>query len=66
MSREIPLVNSDKKAIVDDEDYERISKYEWFLDGETGYAARIENMKLIFMQEDVLGIDAQRYVMGIN
>lgn len=29
--KEIPLINSDKVAIVDDEDFEEVSKYDWCL-----------------------------------
>jgi len=29
--KEITLTNSDFKGIIDDEDYERVSKYKWFL-----------------------------------
>lgn len=56
--KEIPLVNSDRKAKVDDEDYEWASQYEWFLSPE-GYAVRFEragdDMEVIIeMGEEVL------------
>lgn len=35
--KEIPLTNSDKKAIVDDEYYELVMQHNWYLNG-SGYA----------------------------
>lgn len=39
--REIPLVNSDRKVEVDDEHFELVNSYRWYLDHETGFAFRI-------------------------
>lgn len=43
MSKEVLLINSNKKAIVDDRDYEAAREFTWMLDEQTGYAFRITN-----------------------
>jgi|SRR5581483_5389719 len=40
-------------AVLDDEDYERLQEYTWFLSSK-GYAYRKENGKRIFMHRDVM------------
>ena len=57
MAKQIPLVNSPKKATVDDDDYEWLMKYEWFLDiSSTGreYAATIIDGKKHFMHDMIV------------
>lgn len=53
--KEIKLQNSDKKAIVDDCDYEFVNKYNWYLHTD-GYAVRYEKafsgeLKIIYMDD---------------
>lgn len=58
--REIELVNGRGIALVDDEDYERLSQHRWFYHHH-GYAVRNDysnghkNGKTIFMHHDVIG-----------
>lgn len=53
MAKQIPLTKG-KVAIVDDEDYERLSKYKWHYSGR--YARRtIMGFKKISMHQDILG-----------
>jgi hypothetical protein len=40
VSKEIPVIGSDRRAIVDDEDFEWAKKYDWFLD-ENGFVVRL-------------------------
>jgi hypothetical protein len=40
VSKEIPVIGSDRPAIVDDEDFELAKKYDWFLD-ENGFVVRL-------------------------
>ncbi len=40
-------------AVLDDDDWERLHEYEWFL-SKPGYAYRKENGKRIFMHRDVM------------
>ncbi|HEY1248829.1 MAG TPA: hypothetical protein VGE97_07580 [Nitrososphaera sp.] len=47
MSKEIILTNSDKRAIVDDEDYEFVNQFTWQL--ENGYAVTYDFGKRIEM-----------------
>ena len=52
--KKISLYNSNEEAIVDDDDFEYISQWEWFLT-EDGYAAREElidgELVTIYMHE---------------
>jgi hypothetical protein len=41
MTKEINLVNSEERALVDDEDYEFINQFIWWL--EDGYAVTYDN-----------------------
>lgn len=42
---EIPLTNSDKVALIDDEDYERVSQYKWFLNEEYVFSTNRKDRK---------------------
>ncbi len=61
--KEINLTNSDLVALVDDEDYERISKYKWRLHTNGTYAERVtknindsSKQKKIYMHRDVMNV----------
>jgi len=54
MSREIPLTKG-FVAIVDDEDYEELSKYSWHWQN-PDYATRTENGKTVSMHRQILGV----------
>lgn len=49
----IPLTNSDQKAIVDDEDYELVMKYQWHLSS-AGYAQTSINDRLVPMHRLIM------------
>lgn len=53
--REIELAGGEK-AIVDADDYERLSKFKWYLH-HTGYAARSVKGGTIFMHRMILGLE---------
>lgn len=53
--KEIKLTNSDKVAIVDDEDYDLVNQYQWCLDT-LGYAHLYGNGQDITMHRLILGI----------
>ena len=63
------MLSQGKSAIVDDEDFESLSKYKWcFL---CGYAVRHSNKsegkkRLIFMHRQVIGAPDRRKVFQIN
>lgn len=66
MTKEIVLTNSNKKAMVDDEDFEWVNQWKWFLDRD-GYAARWEQdpsigLVKIFMHNEIMkrAIEQQR------
>lgn len=52
--KEIPLSNSDKYAIVDDSDYELVSKYNWHLNG-PGYPETTIKGKTVFLHTLIMG-----------
>ena len=65
--KKIKLTNSDKFATVDDEDYEYINQWNWFLieeENDMEYAVRsyifndIEYM--IYMHDEVIGLNKRR------
>lgn len=61
----IPLMNTDKVALVSEQDYEELSKYQWslFRQGKYLYAIRAENGKTHFMHRDIIGVtDPTEYV----
>jgi hypothetical protein len=63
--RRIPLTNSKKMAMVDDQDYERISKHQWALEEDTGFVVRYEHGNRILMHYEVLGLLTPRK-LGLN
>lgn len=52
------LLSQGKFAIVDDEDYEKLSKYKWCANNRHGcwYAVRTSNKKIIRMHRQILGL----------
>ena len=65
--KEIALTNSDQCATVDDEDYEYINQWEWFLvEEENGmeYAARSYTLDdveyIIYMHDEVWDLNERR------
>ncbi|MGC4375768.1 AP2 domain-containing protein [Fictibacillus sp. Mic-4] len=65
--REIPLTKG-KVAIVDEEDYEKLSRYKWFTHGE-GYAARAiwkPKRGIILLHRQIIGAKAGEIVDHIN
>jgi len=54
MAAEINLINSDKKALVDEDDKDYINQWEWSFDEETGYAYRLQDGEKVFMQYQVI------------
>lgn len=67
--REIPLTNVEKLAIVDDDMYEYLSKWSWFLSTD-GYAVRWNKIgdkyKLIFMHREVANTQKGKITDHIN
>lgn len=61
----IPLYKTDLVAIVDDEDYESLSKYRWLLH-KAGYAIRREKGKTILMHRCLIAVPAGMQVDHIN
>jgi hypothetical protein len=51
----IPLMNSTRRATVDDEDFERVSRHLWFLHPD-GYAVSLRDGEWVEMGAFVLGI----------
>ncbi len=54
MPTEITLLDSTKKATVDDADADYINQWDWHFDEESGYAYRIEGDEFILMQNQVM------------
>jgi hypothetical protein len=52
--KQIHLVNSPFKAIVDDKNYERLCQHQWYLH-ESGYVWRYHGNEYTFMHHDVIG-----------
>lgn len=52
MSRQIPVEGSDKPAIVDDENFEYLSQFEWFAVEDAD--GKIHAGRIVLMEEDVL------------
>lgn len=55
--KEIPLTQG-RVALVDDEDYEELNKYKWFLIStpRNCYAARRERVHIVYMHRQLLGV----------
>ena len=53
MSKKIPLTNSSKEAICDDDMYDILMKYEWYL-GDDGSATTLTKSGLVRMEEMVM------------
>ena len=56
MAKKITLQNSKKKAIVDDEDFEYLNQFKWFLSN-SGYAYRSDGKRFIYMHDEVIARD---------
>ncbi len=54
MTKSIPLSHG-KFALVDDDDFERVSKYKWHYDKVTGYARACVNGKWLFLHRFIMG-----------
>lgn len=69
--REIPLVNGRGVALVDDEDYERVSAFRWYL-ASNGYAKRVfrlpgeQTTRSQFMHRLILGVPRETQVDHAN
>jgi hypothetical protein len=61
--KEIKLTKG-QVTIVDDDDYEELSKYKWYFDG--FYAVRYEDGKLIFMHRQIVNAPKGLVVDHIN
>jgi len=58
----IIVLTKDAMAVIDDEDYKRISKYKWHLTGDGKYAARRQTLtkgvsRILYMHHAVLNIE---------
>lgn len=65
MTKRIPLFgkhNKGRYALVDDEDYERLSQFRWWCMKE-GYAGRKEGYRSILMHRDIMGVTARHLVV---
>lgn len=55
MTKQIPLTNCDKYTLVDDEDYERLSKWSWYLKDD-GYVVRSTSKTVIRIHREIMGV----------
>lgn len=62
--KKIPLTQG-KYALVDDEDFNRVNQYKWYLLG-NGYAKRIVNGKIIAMHRFILNASKGQQIDHIN
>jgi AP2-like factor (euAP2 lineage) len=65
MTKQIPLFGKQSKgryALVDDEDYERLSQFRW-LCTDDGYARRREGNRNILMHREIVGVTARHLVV---
>lgn len=67
MVRRIPLTKG-KTALVDDEDYEKLSKVRWFafVRSGTSYAARHNGRPVVYMHREIVGAEPGTEVDHIN
>lgn len=66
MAREIPLTNSDLKAIVDDEWYDRIAAHNWQIHPTCGYIYRCISLPPVNGQRKNKNFYLQRVIMGVE
>ncbi len=62
LMKKIPL-SKDKHTIVDDEDYEKLSKYKWHYSG--GYAHRFHVFKELPLEQIRVSVSMARIIMGL-
>jgi hypothetical protein len=63
--KEIPLSNSELKAIVDDDEYERVSSHKWWING-SGYASSWIDKKDCFMHRFIMGAKKGQEIDHLN
>ena len=63
--KEIPLTNSDQVAIVDDDDFERVSALTWWMNG-PGYADGWVNGKGCLMHRFIMGAEKGQEIDHVN
>ena len=61
----IQLTNSDRVAIVDDDDFERVSAHNWYING-SGYASSTFNNESVMMHRFIIGANKGEEVDHIN
>lgn len=64
--KEIELSNSTRFALVDDEDFERVSKYNWSLNKQSGYIVSYQGRKTFFLHNEVLNVPAGSGIDHVN
>ena len=62
----IKIFNSDKYFTVDDEDYEKISKFKWYINKKKGYVFRNEHIYLAYKKYSRPTIYLAREIMGLQ